>query len=215
MVQYDVFALAGDLHLDVPLRVEVEVEGQLVAFVAAGRDVLDPVFVDRAVLRMGPCHFGLQKSLDPEPLLHVVGGGVVRRNRFADQHVVFQVVALLQPAGVVGEPQFRRREFELGDASGLPAGEFRRVERHLVAGVAFQGRFRDDAQHPHALPGNFDVGRRGERYGVLQVAFRQLDALAEGHLDRHPDARKSVGRRLDDVARRAAAGGGQQDDEGK
>ena len=215
VVQYDVFALAGDLHLDVPLRVEVEVEGQLVAFVAAGRDVFDPVFVDRAVLRMGPGHFGFQKSLDLEPLLHVVVGGVIRRDRFADQHVVFQVVALLQPAGVVGETQFRRREFELGDAFGLSAGEFRCVERHLVAGVALQGRFRDDAQRPHAQPGNFDVGRRGERYGVLQVVFGQFDALAQGHLNRHPDARQSVGRRIDDVARRAAACGGQQDDEGK
>lgn len=82
VVQYDVFALAGDLHLDVPLRVEVEVEGQLVAFVAAGRDVFDPVFVDRAVLRMGPGHFGFQKSLDLEPLLHVVVGGVIRRDPF-------------------------------------------------------------------------------------------------------------------------------------
>lgn len=205
-----VFVLAGDFHLEGLLFVVIEIERQRIALIAPRDDVAHGVLVREPVFRMRPFDVGTRRAAYFEVPFHVAALGIVRRDDLADEHIAGHLVVLLQPAVVVGKPQFGGRKPELRDALVLPAGEFRGVDGHLVLRVVLQRGFGDDADHAHPRQVGVETDGRGDRYGILHGAFLDLYVFDERHVERHPDARHSVGRPFDDVGRLLAARGDEQ-----
>ncbi len=205
VVQHHILVLLG--HFDGQgLAVAVaEIERQRVTRSLAGGDVADGILVRGAVRGVHPRDVRILQSAYLEVLLHVAALRVIGRDHLADQYVGGHVVALLQPVVAVGEPQFRRGEFEFRDAFELPSGEFRGIDGHLVAGVVFQGRPGDDPQHPHSRKVDVEIDGGRDRYGFPDSVLFRLDVLLERHENRHFDARHSVRRRFDDIGRLPAA----------
>ena len=215
VVDHGVFVLAGNLHLHGLFFIVIEIERQRIALVGPGDDVADSVPVRQPVFRMRPFDVGTRRAAYFEVPLHVAAVGIVRRDDFTHEHIAGHLVVLLQPAVVVGEPQFGGSEPEFRDALVLPAGEFGGVDAHLVLRVVLQRRFWGDAHHAHSRQVDVETDRRRDGYGILHGALLYLYVLDERHVKRHPDARHSVGRPLDDIGRLPVARRGEQESQRK